>query len=99
HRLARLEREAPEIAGWGQELGRPGHIVPSMAVAAETPPWGAPFAGRPRGDIGEGIAEILGLLGIPDLISFAGGFPDPVTFPRKRAAALLGEFAATGASG
>jgi 2-aminoadipate transaminase len=69
-----------------------------MAVARETSPWEALFAARTRGDIGEGIAEILGLLGIPDLISFAGGFPDPVTFPRKRAAALLGEFAATGES-
>jgi 2-aminoadipate transaminase len=28
------------------------------------------------------------------LISFAGGFPDPLTFPRKRASALLEEFAA-----
>jgi 2-aminoadipate transaminase len=69
-----------------------------MAVARETSPWEALFAARTRGDIGEGIAEILGLLGIPDLISFAGGFPDPVMFPRKRAAALLGEFAATGES-
>jgi 2-aminoadipate transaminase len=69
-----------------------------MAVARETSPWEALFAARTRGDIGEGIAEILGLLGIPDLISFAGGFPDPVTFPRERAAALLGEFAATGES-
>ena len=28
-------------------------------------------------------------LGIRLLISFAGGFPDPATFPRERAAALL----------
>ena len=33
---------------------------------------------------------------MPDLISFAGGFPDPLTFPRERAAALLAEFAAAG---
>jgi 2-aminoadipate transaminase len=56
------------------------------------------FATRTRGDVGEGIAEILGLLGVPDLISFAGGFPDPLTFPRNRAATLLEEFAATGES-
>jgi 2-aminoadipate transaminase len=56
------------------------------------------FAARTRGDVGEGIAAILGLLGVPDLISFAGGFPDPVTFPRDRAAALLAEFAANGES-
>jgi 2-aminoadipate transaminase len=46
--------------------------------------------------VGDGIAEILGLLEVPGLISFAGGFPDPRTFPRDRAAALLAEFAETG---
>jgi len=48
--------------------------------------------------VGEGIAAVLGFLGQPDLISFAGGFPDPLTFPRERASALLEEFAATGES-
>jgi 2-aminoadipate transaminase len=69
-----------------------------MAVAHETLVWEALFAARTRGEVGEGITEILGLLGVPDLISFAGGFPDPRTFPRERAAALLQEFAATGES-
>lgn len=55
-----------------------------MATASET---------RDRGD---GIAAILALLGVPGLISFAGGFPDPATFPRERAATLLAEFAASG---
>jgi 2-aminoadipate transaminase len=54
------------------------------------------FAARTRGDVGAGIADILALLGVPDLISFAGGFPDPLTFPRERAAALLAEFAEAG---
>jgi 2-aminoadipate transaminase len=54
------------------------------------------FARRAGGDVGEGIAAILSLLGLPGLISFAGGFPDPSTFPRERAATLLGEFAASG---
>jgi 2-aminoadipate transaminase len=54
------------------------------------------FAARTRGDVGAGIADILALLGIPDLISFAGGFPDPLTSPRERAAALLAEFAESG---
>ena len=54
------------------------------------------FARRTAGDVGEGIAAILSLLGVPGLISFAGGFPDPSTFPRERAAALLTEFAASG---
>ena len=48
--------------------------------------------------MGEGIAAVLGFLGRPDLISFAGGFPDPLTFPRERASALLEEFAATAES-
>jgi 2-aminoadipate transaminase len=54
------------------------------------------FAIRTRGDAGDGIASVLALLGVPDVISFAGGFPDPQTFPRERAAAVLQEFAASG---
>jgi 2-aminoadipate transaminase len=67
-----------------------------MAVTPETRRFAELFAARTRGDVGEGIASILALLGVPDLISFAGGFPDPLTFPRERAAALLAEFAAAG---
>ena len=69
-----------------------------MAVARETPRWDRLFAERTRGDVGEGIAAVLAFLGRPDLISFAGGFPDPLTFPRERASALLEEFATTGES-
>jgi 2-aminoadipate transaminase len=54
------------------------------------------FAARTRGEVGEGIASVLALLGMPDVISFAGGFPDPATFPRERVATLLQEFAAAG---
>ena len=67
-----------------------------MAVTREAGRWEELFATRTRGDVGAGIAEILALLAVPDLISFAGGFPDPRTFPRERAAALLAEFAAAG---
>jgi len=67
-----------------------------MAVTPETRRWDELFAARTRGDVGEGIAFVLGFLGRPDLISFAGGFPDPLTFPRERAAALLAEFAESG---
>ena len=67
-----------------------------MAVTPETARWERLFAARTRGDVGEGIAAVLAFLGVPDLISFAGGFPDPPTFPRERAAALLAEFAAAG---
>ena len=67
-----------------------------MAVTPETRNWEQLFAARTRGEVGEGIAFVLGFLGRSDLISFAGGFPDPLTFPRERASALLAEFAATG---
>ncbi|HLM35310.1 MAG TPA: PLP-dependent aminotransferase family protein [Gaiellaceae bacterium] len=67
-----------------------------MAVASETPRWDSLFAARTRGEVGDGIAAVLAFLGLPDVISFAGGFPDPRTFPRVRAAALLAEFAAAG---
>ena len=67
-----------------------------MAVTPETGRWEQLFAERTRGDVGDGIAFVLGFLGRPDLISFAGGFPDPLTFPRERAAQLLEEFAASG---
>ena len=65
-------------------------------MAVTTPQWESLFAARTRTDVGDGIAQVLAFLGVPGLISFAGGFPDPVTFPRKRAAALLQEFAAAG---
>jgi 2-aminoadipate transaminase len=67
-----------------------------VAVTPETDRWEALYATRTRGDVGEGIAAVLGLLGVPDVISFAGGFPAPETFPRERVAAVLAEFAATG---
>jgi 2-aminoadipate transaminase len=67
-----------------------------MAVTPETDRWAALYAARTRGEVGEGIAAVLGLLGVPDVISFAGGFPDPETFPRKRVSALLTEFAEAG---
>lgn len=66
-----------------------------MAVASDSARWEALAAMRTRGDVGDGIASVLALLGRPDVISFAGGFPDPETFPRERIAALLQEFAAT----
>ena len=67
-----------------------------MATAPEIRSWDDLFAARTRAAVGEGIAAILALLGLPNLISFAGGFPDPTTFPRERASALLDEFAASG---
>ncbi len=67
-----------------------------MAVTPETGRWEGLFAARTRADVGDGIAAVLALLGVPDVISFAGGFPDPATFPRERVSALLAEFMQTG---
>lgn len=69
-----------------------------MALAFDAARWEALAAGRTRADVGDGIASVLALLGRADVISFAGGFPDPETFPRERVAALLQEFAAAGES-
>ncbi len=58
--------------------------------------WRDLFAARAREDVGAGIVEILALAADTELIPFAGGFPDPQTFPAARAAGLLDELAATG---
>jgi 2-aminoadipate transaminase len=58
--------------------------------------WDALVAARTRGDFGDGIASVLAFLGVPDVISFAGGFPDPATFPRERVSTLVQELAASG---
>jgi len=46
--------------------------------------------------VGGGILEILALAGNTELIPFAGGFPDPQTFPGERAAEFLDELVASG---
>ena len=67
-----------------------------MEVTQEAPRWSDLFAARTRGGVGEGIVAILALAGNTQLIPFAGGFPDPQTFPAARAAKLLDELAAAG---
>jgi 2-aminoadipate transaminase len=67
-----------------------------VTVTPESGRWDALVAARTQGDVGEGIASVLALLGMPDVISFAGGFPDPETFPRQRVSTLIQEFVATG---
>ena len=67
-----------------------------MAVTPGSRQWEELFAARTRTDAGDGIAVILGFLGNPELISFAGGFPDPATFPAERTATILQDLAAAG---
>jgi 2-aminoadipate transaminase len=69
-----------------------------VALAFDSARWEALAAARTRSDVGDGIASVLATLGRADVISFAGGFPDPETFPRGRVAELLQEFAAAGES-
>ena len=69
-----------------------------MALAFDSARWEALAAARTRSGVGDGIASVLATLGRADVISFAGGFPDPETFPRERVATLLQEFAAAGES-
>ena len=65
-----------------------------MTTTPDVGRWDALVAARTRGDVGDGIASVLAFLGVPDVISFAGGFPDPETFPRERVSTLVQELAA-----
>ena len=67
-----------------------------MSVDQGIRSWSGLFAERTRTGVGAGLAEILALAGNTELISFAGGFPDPQTFPGETAAALLAELATAG---
>jgi 2-aminoadipate transaminase len=67
-----------------------------MAVTPDARAWAEAFAQRTRNDAGDGIAVILGYVGKPDLISFAGGFPDPETFPAEQTATILRDLVAAG---
>jgi DNA-binding transcriptional MocR family regulator len=60
--------------------------------------WKEAFASRTRSGAADGIASILSLLALPDLISFAGGFPDPATFPTAALPELLDRILAEGAA-
>lgn len=59
--------------------------------------WSPTFARRTRGASGE-LAAILALASGSDLITFAGGFPDPKTFPVKVLADLTARLLAEDAA-
>ena len=67
-----------------------------MAVTPETRRWSELFAQRTRAGVGDGILEILALATDSELLPFAGGFPDPQTFPGAQAASFLAEIVETG---
>ena len=66
-----------------------------LVVEPELRAWVDKFAARTRG-VGGDIAEIMAIIGRPDIISFAGGIPDPDTFPGVVLADLLRELALAG---
>src|SRR6202158_2577217 len=61
----------------GNDRGRAGAPVSS---APETP-WGSRFAQRMQRIRASMIRELLKLTENPDIISFAGGLPEPEAFP------------------
>lgn len=67
-----------------------------VATEQQARGYDAYFAERTRGGAGEAIAAILALAAAKDVISFAGGFPDPLTFPGKLLADLHAELVAAG---
>ena len=46
--------------------------------------WEELFAARTRIGHGDALAAVLGLANVTGIVSFAGGFPDPATFPTER---------------
>jgi 2-aminoadipate transaminase len=62
-----------------------------VPVEEEVRRWEALFAARTRAGAGEGLIAILALAGADDVISFAGGLPDPATFPGGIVAGILRE--------
>jgi 2-aminoadipate transaminase len=67
-----------------------------VAVEQELRRWDAVFAGRTRAGGGEGLIAILALAAAEDVISLAGGLPDPGTFPGPVVAEILGELVERG---
>ena len=64
--------------------------------------WDRRYAARARGMVASEIRELLKLLDQPDIISFAGGIPDPALFPVQAIAAahrrILGDAARAAAA-
>jgi 2-aminoadipate transaminase len=62
-----------------------------MSTTQDQATWANLFAARAAGESDDGLASILALSTATNLISFAGGFPDPATFPGPVLAEILGE--------
>jgi DNA-binding transcriptional MocR family regulator len=62
-----------------------------MEPRAAAAVWEPRYADRAKNMGASEIRELLKLLDLPDIISFAGGIPDPVLFPIAEARAAYGE--------
>jgi DNA-binding transcriptional MocR family regulator len=73
-----------------------------VSETALTAAWEPRYAGRAERMRASEIRELLKLLDQPDVISFAGGIPDPALFPVQQAAdayaAILGDAGVAGGS-
>lgn len=58
--------------------------------------WDVLLAARTHADVGEGLVSILALSGAGDVISLAGGFPDPATFPHGELSAAARDLLGSG---
>jgi 2-aminoadipate transaminase len=58
--------------------------------------WRDLYARRARADVGGEIARILALAGRTDLISFAGGFPDPAAIDQDALREVMGQLGTSG---
>jgi 2-aminoadipate transaminase len=67
-----------------------------VAIAQGTRGWEGLFAARTKAGVGDELAAILAQAGNNEIISFAGGFPDPQTFPGAEIATLLDELVSSG---
>jgi len=69
-----------------------------MTIADTTTNWVDTFAERTRTGAGGALAAILALSGNTEVISFAGGLPDPATLPGEKLADLMRDMLASGDS-
>lgn len=63
----------------------------TLGQKAEAQFWESVFANRAVRMQGSEVRELLKLLGLPGVISFAGGIPDPALFPNEAAARAYAE--------
>jgi 2-aminoadipate transaminase len=78
------------------ELARGGSRGGAMSTTHDQATWAGLFAARAAGEPDDGLAAILATSTATNFISFAGGFPDPATFPGPVLAEILGELLRSG---